>query len=163
MLKNILKIGFLICLTGLLNLSLYGQADKGDLNFVIGRFQKYSDNKALEKAYLQFDKPYFAAGDTIYFKAYVTIGAQHKLSALSGILHVDLIAPDDKINTSIQLHVIAGTAWGDFALADTLKGGSYRVRAYTNWMCNEGEDSFFEQSIPIGTTAVKKTAESGGF
>ena len=163
MLKKVLKIGFLICLTGLLNLSLYGQADKGDLNFVMGRFQKYSDNNALEKAYLQFDKPYYAAGDTIYFKAYVTIGAKHKLSALSGILHVDLIDPGNKINKSIQLQVIAGTAWGDFALTDTLKGGSYRIRAYTNWMRNDGDDSFFEQSIPVGTNAGKKITEAGKF
>ena len=158
-----LKIGLLICLTGLLNLSLYGQADKGGLNFIISQFQKYTDNKALEKAYLQFDKPYYAAGDTIYFKAYVTFGAQHKLSALSGILHVDLIGPGNKINRAVQLQVLAGTAWGDFVLPDTLKGGNYRVRAYTNWMRNEGEDSFFEQNIPVGTTAVNKIAESGGF
>jgi len=163
MLKNILKTGFLLYLTSLLNLPLYSQSTNVGLNSVIGKLQKYSVNNALEKAYLQFDKPYYVAGDTIYFKAYVTIGAQHKLSALSGILHVDLIGPGNKINRTIQLQVLAGTAWGDFALPDTLKGGNYRVRAYTNWMRNEVEDSFFEQSIPVGTTTAKKIAESGGF
>jgi hypothetical protein len=114
-----------------------------------------------ERAYLQFDKPYYAIGDTIYFKAYVTIGAQHKLSALSSILYVELIDPDNKIARSLKLQMITGVAWGDFALTDTLKGGNYSVRAYTNWMRNEGESTFFEQTFPVGSAVATRILESG--
>ena len=51
----------------------------------------YKETHVIEQAYLHFDKPYYAAGDTIYFKAYVTVGERHELSALSGVLHVDLV------------------------------------------------------------------------
>src|SRR5580698_4540273 len=65
---------------------------------IIGKLQAYFTGYAMEQAYLHFDKPYYAAGDTIYFKAYVTIGERLDLSQLSGILHVDLIGTDNKIS-----------------------------------------------------------------
>jgi len=124
----------------------------------------YTAAHPVEKAYLQFDKAFYAAGDTIYFKAYITIGPEHKLSALSGILHVDLISPSDNIARSIKLPLTAGLARGDFALADTLAAGNYRIRAYTRWMRNTGEDCFFERTIPVGAiTAPVRIAESGNF
>ncbi len=113
-----------------------------------------------EKAYLQFDKPYYAAGDTIYFKAYVTMGKQHRLSNLSGVLHVDFINANNKIDQSIKLKIDSGVAWGDFALPDSLPKGSYRVRAYTRWMLNESDPAFFEKSIQIGSLTSTKIPES---
>jgi hypothetical protein len=109
-----------------------------------------------EKTYLHFDKPYYAIGDTIYFKAYVTLGPKHKLSDLSGVLHVDLIDPTNKIAQSIKLKLANGLAWGDFTLQDTLSGGNYRIRAYTRWMLNE--DNIFEQTIPVGSVHAQKVA-----
>jgi len=115
----------------------------------------------VEKTYLQFDKPYYAIGDTIYFKAYVTLGAENKLSALSGILYAELINPDNKIARSLKLQITAGTASGDFILADSLKSGNYRVRAYTNWMRNEDYAALFEKIVAVGNISPKRTPESG--
>jgi TonB-dependent SusC/RagA subfamily outer membrane receptor len=112
-----------------------------------------------EKAYLHFDKPYYAAGDTIYFKAYVTLGEKHELSNLSGVLHVDLINTQSKIDQSIKLQLINGVAWGDFALPDSLPKGNYRIRAYTNWMRND-ETGFFDQTIPVGSFKTNHVPES---
>ena len=58
---------------------------------IISKFSGYSAAHPTEKVYLHFDRPYYAAGDTIYYKAYLTFGETHKLSALSGVLHVELI------------------------------------------------------------------------
>ncbi|HEY8930103.1 MAG TPA: hypothetical protein VIM55_12970, partial [Mucilaginibacter sp.] len=147
-------------------LAAFGQQSKphaaGDtaIKALPARLAEYYATHPTEKAYLQFDKPYYAIGDTIYYKAYITLGPEHKLSALSGVLNVELVSPDNKITRSEKLLITAGTTWGDFALTDTLKGGNYRVRAYTNWMRNEGEDSFFEQIIPVAGYPMKGTSEN---
>lgn len=123
------------------------------INEVTTKLNNYAANHSIEKVYLQFDKPYYAVKDTIYFKAYLTLGAQHKLSALSKVLYTELIGPDNQVVQSLKLPMTAGVAWGDFALDESMKGGNYRIRAYTNWMRNEGSNAFFDQSVTIAADA----------
>jgi len=127
---------------------------------MVAGLEKYLADHPVEKAYLQFDKPHYAAGDTIYFKAYLTAGEQHKLSGLSGILHVDLINTKNKIDQSIKLQLDSGLAHGDFALPDSLPAGNYRIRAYTQLMRNSDETAFFDKIIPIGSTKPIKIPEN---
>jgi hypothetical protein len=119
------------------------------LDGVVSRLQTLSADKAIEKAYLHFDRPYYNAGDTIYFKAYVTIGQQHELSKLSGILHVDLLNPADSLLQTVALRLVNGSAVGDLSLSNTLPGGKYRVRAYTKWMLNNTESGFFDKQVNV--------------
>src|ERR1700727_1437146 len=141
------------------SLCCYGQ-DSNNSKSILSRLSAFSENHPVEKAYLQFDKPWYAAGDTIYFKAYVTAGGQHRLSNISGILHVDLINTKNKIDRSIKLKSDSGITWGDFALPDSLPAGNYRIRAYTQWMRNDGENDFFEKTIAIGAVKPVKIPES---
>jgi hypothetical protein len=154
--KTIFHIQFTVVLFWLFALSAYCQTG----NEIVNKLKTFSHGHATEKAYLHFDKPYYAAGDTIYFKAYVTLGEKHELSTLSGILHVDLINTNNKIDQSIKLQLQDGVAWGDFTLPDSLPPGNYRVRAYTQWMRNEGEDAFFYQTIPVASITNNKIPES---
>lgn len=151
-------ISVLTSVLSLCYLSAYSQVDNNVLKNVVSKLTRYASDHASEKAYLHFDKPYYAAGDTIYFKAYVTFGERHRPSKLSGVLHVDLINTNNKIDRSIKLQIIDGITWGDFALPDSLPKGNYRVRAYTQWMRNEG--NYFYQTIPVGSTLNNKIAES---
>ena len=139
---------------------VYGQDKSNAGNPVISKLKTFLTTHLTEKAYLQFDKPYYAAGDTVYFKAYVTFGERHQLSTLSGVLHVDLINTNNKIDQSIKLQLLNGLAWGDLLLPDTLPKGNYRIRAYTQWMRNEAEASFFEQVVAVGSAEKEKIAES---
>src|SRR6185503_7945099 len=97
----------------------FGQHSNASKN-IASLLASFSQNHPIEKAYLQFDKPYYAAGDTIYFKAYVTAGEGHQLSNISGVLHVDLVNTTGKIDQSIKLQLNAGLTWGDFPLPDSL-------------------------------------------
>ena len=124
---------------------------KDTVGAVLDKMKRFLTAHQTEKAYLQFDKPCYAAGDTIYFKAYLASGERHEPSAISGVLHVELIGPDSKVGQSIKLQVAHGVAWGDFALPDTLAPGNYRVRAYTRWMLNDGAGAFFEETLPVGS------------
>jgi len=127
----------------------------------VSKLKDFSMQHIVEKAYLHFDKPYYAAGDTIYFKAYVTMGELHQPSNISSVLSADLINTNNKIDKSIKLQITNGVAWGDFALPDSLPKGNYRVRAYTNWMRNDGDGAYFNQTFPIGSILNNKVPESG--
>jgi TonB-dependent SusC/RagA subfamily outer membrane receptor len=157
----------LVILAVLLRLSVlaFSQADTSTSKKYDNDLKLLLVNGVSENAYLHFDKPYYAAGDTIYFKAYVTVAGRHIPSKLSGILHVDLINPSNNIDQSLKLQLLNGVAWGDFTLADSLPKGNYRIRAYTRWMRNMGDDTFFDQVIPVGSVkaisaqAIKKTMQ----
>jgi len=104
----------------------------------------------IEKVYLHTDKPYYAAGDTIWFKAYVVTGSRNKPSTLSGAVYVDLIDAGDSVVHALKLPLFSGFAKGSLALASSLPEGNYRIRAYTQWMRNAGTDFFYEQLFSIG-------------
>ncbi|MBV8388420.1 MAG: TonB-dependent receptor [Mucilaginibacter sp.] len=134
----------------LCNLQAYCQNNNAVINNAVAGLKSLSGNRAIEKAYLHFDKPDYIVGDTMRFKAYVTFGEHFDLSKLSGILHVDLINPDNLIVKSVKLQIVNGIGWGDFPLPFALYAGNYRVRAYTNYMRNAPE-YFFDKTIAIGS------------
>jgi TonB-dependent SusC/RagA subfamily outer membrane receptor len=138
-----------------------GQANNSSVSKIGNKLQAYISRHIAEQVYLHFDKPYYAAGDTMYFKAYVTMGERHELSRISGVLHVELVNTKNKTDQSILLKLQNGVAWGDFAMPDSLPKGEYRVRAYTNWMRNQNETAFFAQTIPVGSALSNKMPESG--
>jgi len=159
--KIITTVKIVIALLCLFHLSAYCQPGNDKLKDVVSKLKTFSTDHISEKAYLHFDKPYYAAGDTIYFKAYLTAGERHLPSKLSGVLYADLINTNNKIDKSVKLQVTNGVAWGDFALPDSLPKGNYRVRAYTNWMRNDGDGAYFDQTFMVGSSLDNKIPEAG--
>jgi hypothetical protein len=144
----------------LIHKDAFSQSGKADFNIVLSHLETVHRNRPVENIYIHFDKPYYAAGDTIYFKTYVTINELHKPTPLSEVVHVDLITPDNGIVRSIRLKLKQGTAYADFELPDSLPAGVYRIRAYTRWMLNEGKSgSFFNQLIPIGSIRPSRPSD----
>lgn len=127
------------------------------------QLSKWTDNYPVEKVYLQFDKPYYAAGDDIWFKAYVTVGPKHQLTALSTVLNVELLDERDSIKQRFKLPMQSGIAWGDFALSDTLPEGNYHVRAYTTWMRNFDDAWFFDKVIRVVNSASNKVFTTSNY
>jgi TonB-dependent SusC/RagA subfamily outer membrane receptor len=139
----------LLLLSSITALWGFTKTDDDPITRVAAALDNWLTNNPQEKVYLQMDKPYYAIGDTIWFKAYDVIARKHQLSALSGVLNVELIDDRDSVKKSIKLPIESGVSWGDFVLPDSLKEGNYRVRAYTNWMRNAGEDYFFDKTITV--------------
>ncbi len=143
------KLGLLCSL--FLLLAFIPKRDDDPLTKLVTILQKWTDTIPQEKVYLHTDKPYYALGDTIWFKGYVTIGSRHQLSALSGAVYVDLITEQDSVIRSLKLPVTSGMVMGNFTLNDDFQQGSYRIRAYTRWMRNAGEDFFFDKTFTVGS------------
>lgn len=122
---------------------------------IVTALQRWTDNNPQEKVYLHTDKPYYVVGDTIWFKAYVTIGSKHQLSALSGALYVDLITETDSLKKSLKLPITTGMSKGNFVLADSsFREGNYRIRAYTRWMRNAGPDYYYDRVFSVGNSVT---------
>lgn len=102
-----------------------------------------------EKVYLHFDKPQYAAGDDIWFKAYVTNAVSHLPTDVSWNLSIELINDEKKLLDSITLFIENGVAHGSFSLNRDLKSGSYQIRAYTEWMRNNDNDFFYRKDLKI--------------
>jgi hypothetical protein len=102
-----------------------------------------------EKVYLHTDRDFYNPGDDIWFKSYVVDGLTHKLSDSSGNLHVEFISPASKIIDSKIVRLDNGLGNGDFTLPDSLRSGEYRLRAYTNYIRNFGDQLFFNKSITV--------------
>ncbi|GAA3981142.1 carboxypeptidase regulatory-like domain-containing protein [Mucilaginibacter dorajii] len=130
------------------------------LDDIVAHLQTLSTTKAAENVYLHFDRARYNAGDTIYFKAYLTLGEQHQLSKLNGVLHVDLLNKADSLVKNIELQTNNGLAWGDFALAKNLPKGIYHIRAYTRWMLNNADANIFDKPVTINSTVPETQALS---
>ena len=126
--------------------------DDEPLKKILTQIEKYRLQYPQEKVHLHLDKPYYAIGDNIWFKAYVVNAEKNELSTLSRILYVELINDKDSIKKSLKIPLELGLTWGDFALTDSLREGNYRIRAYTTWMRNFGEEYFFDKTITIGNS-----------
>lgn len=123
------------------------------------QLESWTHKQPVEKVYLHLDKPYYAAGDDIWFKVYVVSGPNHRFTNLSKIVNIDLIDDRDSIKQSIKLPLEFGVANGDFALPDTLHQGNYHIRAYTNYMRNAGSDYFFDRALTIINTIIPQKSK----
>jgi hypothetical protein len=140
-------------------LPAFAQNDISVLNQIMAKTAKVYNDDPIEKVYLHFDKPYYAVGDTIWFKAYLTIDYHHP-SPLSKIIYVDILGPRDSLIQSLKLQVKNSVAWGNFPISQySYKKGNYRVVAYTNWMNNAGPAYFFNKTITLGD-AVNSTVST---
>lgn len=136
----------------LLSCSVAVVAQQQKINFNTIQSGMDSDRACMpgEKIYLQFDRPSYLPGDTIWFKAYLFNASFLSPSTQSGILYIDVAGDDNKVLTQFKAPVAAGETWGNIALTkEVYTEGSYTIRAYTNWLRNFGEGHYFYQRFTI--------------
>ena len=127
-----------------------GFVASNSLQGIIESFGKYNEKYIQEKVYLHTDKPYYASGDEIWFKAYVLNAKDLRFSPQSNLLYVELLDQKNQLKKRIRIPLAIGTGWGNFSLPDTLKEGNYRIRAYTNWMRNFDPEFYYDHIFKIG-------------
>lgn len=117
---------------------------------IVAKFERYNNELPQEKAYLHLDKPYYTAGETVWFKAYLVEANTHLPDTVSIPLYVELIDNQQgKLLYKKILQLEGGSAAADFMLPDTLKAGYYQLRAYTNWMLNFDENLLFTKDFKV--------------
>ena len=119
------------------------------LQDILRKLQLYHKERPQEKLYLHLDKPFYAAGENVWFKAYVVEASLHSLDSQSSVVYVELIDATKTVFKRQMFYASGGLTFGDFQLPDTLREGNYAIRAYTNYMKNFGEDFFFIKEFPV--------------
>ncbi|WP_421945314.1 TonB-dependent receptor [Pedobacter sp.] len=132
------------------------KGDEDPFNAILKKLVDYNTKYPHEKVYLHLDKPYYAVGDDIWFKAYATNSNAKGLSLLSKIIYVELIDDKDSLQRQLKLPLMNGVSWGNIKIADSLAEGNYRIRAYTNYMRNFETDFFYDKTIKIGNSISNK-------
>lgn len=125
-------------------------------NPIVTKLHDYTASRPEEKVYLHFDRPYYVPGETLWFKAYVTLGGDHLPSLQGGLLYVDFYDEQDQLIEQLRIRSKNGFGNGYFNLPASISSGKLRVRAYTNWMKNFNTDFFFQKSIPLITAEEKE-------
>lgn len=118
-------------------------------NQIITRLKEYSNHKYPEKVYVHTDKPYYSAGENIWFSAYLVNGVTHTKASKSSVIYVELLNDKGDIISERKLFSETVIAEGDFKLPVDLEDGSYILRAYTNYMRNQPTEYFFTKTLPI--------------
>jgi hypothetical protein len=151
-----MKKHLITLLTGISCILLFTALTEDPFAELLKKLDAFVKKYPQEKVYLHLDKPYYAIGDDIWFKAYVTDSRTAAPTTTSNILYVELINNKDSVTKQLKLPMQSGITWGDFKLSDSLSEGNYRIRAYTQWMRNVGPDYFFDKTIKIGNGWTNK-------
>ena len=140
---------FIIC--NLLTAYVSGEVPPAKVVFqqYMNQAQTFANNFPREKAYLHFDNTSYYVGDTIWFKAYVTLAEQQTFSQISRPLYVELVDQTGHIADKQIIKLTQGEGNGQFILPHSMLSGYYEVRAYTRWMLAFNEPQYFSRTFPI--------------
>ena len=103
-----------------------------------------------EQVFLFTDRDIYSAGDTIWLNVWSLAGHSLLPEGKSRIVHVDLIDANNKILQDLLIEIVGGVGSGAFYISENLdKEGIFRIRGYTLWNLNFGNDYVFYKNIPV--------------
>ncbi len=98
-----------------------------------------------EKIYIHYDKDYYVAGETIWFKAYLF--SEGKPSGLSSNLYLQFINSKGQVVFNQKYPALGAVAKGNIDIPDSLTQGNYYIRAFTAGMLNYDEAFIYKKNI----------------
>ncbi|MDE6987629.1 MAG: TonB-dependent receptor, partial [Bacteroides acidifaciens] len=124
-----LKIFFAGIFSSLFSLSASAQ----NMQDTIIAYFNLLKNVPQEKLYLHLDKPFYGAGEKIWFKGYLVNAVTHQDNTQSNFIITELINRSDSIIERKKIRRDSLGFHNAFALPPTLPAGDYYLRAYSNW------------------------------
>lgn len=132
------------------------------INTAVENVQKYFSVYPVEKVHLHFDKPYYAVGDTLWFKTYLNTNLFNYAS--SKVAYVEVINGRDSLIQTMRIPLKNGGGFGQLVLDPQFYAqDNYRFRAYTKWMMNFDLDYYFNKVVTVGDAINKKLGAQVSF
>ena len=116
---------------------------------LVGKAQSLDYTNTKEKVYVQTSHVFFKPGETMFFKIYVVKANTQTPSFMSNVVYTEVISPSGTVVQKLNYGVESGYAEGSFDFSEQAPGGVYKIRAYTTWMRNENENTFFVKEITL--------------
>lgn len=107
----------------------------------------YANQFGQEKTYLHYDKPSYASGETIWFKAYLMNGIF--AADASKTFYTDWTDDNGNLLAHNLTPIIDATANGQFDIPAGYSGKFIHVKAYTKWMLNFDSAFLYNKDIRI--------------
>jgi len=146
---SVSAIAFVLASVFLPDGNLQPSKENSLIRSIKAKLENYFSHVKPEQLYLHIDKPIYQPGDDIWLSAYIREAGTLDPSLQSDIVYVELISPKGTVEKKINLIAKKGKAAGDFLLDEEMVGGIYKLRAYTNWMKNNGEKYYYEREVQI--------------
>lgn len=117
------------------------------------KFIQYQQDHLHEKIYVHTDKDFYLAGETVWFKIYITDAFFNRPLPMSKIAYVEMINNKGPLlQSAIDINGNSATGNGSFTIPVSALSGEYIFTAYTNWMKNYNDVFFFRKKITIVNT-----------
>jgi len=143
--------------------ALHGQKDT-TLDDIVNNIATQLEVFPQEKIYLQTDKPYYIDGEKIFFRAFLLDAFSNQQDTLSRYVYIELINSSDSVVQRVKIRQDENHLfYGAIPLPERLPQGNYRIRAYTQYMYNQGENSFFSKQVLIGDPQILKAQNQTDF
>ncbi|MFK7811678.1 MAG: hypothetical protein AB8B59_04235 [Maribacter sp.] len=102
-----------------------------------------------ESAYVHYNTSLLFSGEKLQYKLYFIDLKTKKLSKISKVGYISLVGKNGVKVFDQKIILKNGTGYGDFFVPSSVPTGSYKLLAYSQWMKNQGIDSFFQSNIQI--------------
>ncbi len=112
-------------------------------------FNQYRAQYVQEKLYVHTDKNSYITGEICWFRVYCVDAFYNKPSSVSKIGYVEILDKNNRPVLQQKISLKPGEADGSLIIPVTIPSGTYKFRAYTNWMKNFTTEYFFEKAIRI--------------
>lgn len=110
----------------------------------------YTTGGVQEKLYLITDKPFYSAGDTIYFSVFLVNSIYFNRTTDSKFIYVELIDATGNVTDRMRVMGSGGRFHNAILLSAKTTPGRYTLRAYTKWQTNFDNELIFSRQIEIG-------------
>ena len=132
-------------------LSAQNQEAQSFPNFVTNCFINYYTTGGIqEKLYVVTDKPFYSAGDTIYFSAFLVNSMYFNRITDTRFIYVELIDATGNVVSRLRVMGSGGRFYNAIPLSTRITAGKYTLRAYSKWQTNFDESLLYTKQIEIG-------------
>ena len=119
---------------------------------LLNNYDHYRSEYVQEKLFVHTDKDSYISREICWFRVYYVDAFNNSPASLSKIAYVEILDRNNRPMLQQKVSLKPGESNGSMIIPINIPSGTYKLRAYTNWMKNFDPEYYFEKSIRIINT-----------